>query len=651
MGLFQQQSSTSSRKDTRNAGGGDSGGLRNSLRRMGFRSGQAAVAPKAPPAAVAMEVSSQLPVEAPPPSPSELEATSQAPADSAEVPTTTEPTEEVLAPGTEAALAPAATTESADTVVATAPGAGSEPTTERAEALYASGLTCVNDLTDALFFEAHPEARGADGVSRVVELGLAETWTNIRNTIARPVVTAHQPRAAETGSVALDATKTLIYDTIAADPARYASISEDEMNELIDLAFYAAYPEYRDTAYSELDSAGQKTFGKRYGGIKNGVVRPAVRAYYLAQSAEQMDQFRAAAAAAVGQTQADGVQAAQVFDPASGQWVAPTLAGGTVDEQLQSVWDTYSALYRTDREFGPAGCNWASVTTLMEMGWSCGGGDSDVIGPDANENGTTPLTPAEKKLILDTMVSELSAGHPVLIGVDYKSGNPGNADRRTDHWLVVVAMTQNEAGQRVFLGMDNADVDFSAITAGCAVAFDVDADNTIQHAPYRESSSNAFSKNGHTIVQVRRTTAKGATEVTRALEAEGAASPEPTTEPSADAPAAAPDGVAAVLGRYATGYAMGMYASLDEDALGRDLASRAASDPELVRSVFRALYDADRDDVALAMVTALPSDAALRACGPELLRELGGYLDGGLISWTSGAEGTAAERVRRLAAE
>jgi hypothetical protein len=42
--------------------------------------------------------------------------------------------------------------------------------------------------------------------------------------------------------------------------------------------------------------------------------------------------------------------------------------------------------------------------------------------------------------------NELGNGNPVMVGVDYKSGNPGNYDNITDHWVVITARRHDERG-------------------------------------------------------------------------------------------------------------------------------------------------------------------------------------------------------------
>jgi RHS repeat-associated protein len=49
----------------------------------------------------------------------------------------------------------------------------------------------------------------------------------------------------------------------------------------------------------------------------------------------------------------------------------------------------------------------------------------------------------------------LTAGKPVMVGVDDQDGHPGNADKTTDHWIVIVGMDKNDKGN-YFNFYDNA---------------------------------------------------------------------------------------------------------------------------------------------------------------------------------------------------
>jgi len=49
----------------------------------------------------------------------------------------------------------------------------------------------------------------------------------------------------------------------------------------------------------------------------------------------------------------------------------------------------------------------------------------------------------------------LSKGIPVIVGVDNKSGHPGNLDKSTDHFIVIVGMGTDVKG-KYFLFFDNA---------------------------------------------------------------------------------------------------------------------------------------------------------------------------------------------------
>jgi len=41
---------------------------------------------------------------------------------------------------------------------------------------------------------------------------------------------------------------------------------------------------------------------------------------------------------------------------------------------------------------------------------------------------------------------ELEVGHPILVGVDHTLGKPGNADKSTDHFVVIVGQNCDEKG-------------------------------------------------------------------------------------------------------------------------------------------------------------------------------------------------------------
>ena len=62
----------------------------------------------------------------------------------------------------------------------------------------------------------------------------------------------------------------------------------------------------------------------------------------------------------------------------------------------------------------------------------------------ANNNGKGSVGTVSKSATkaYNIMNNELSKGHPVIVGVDYKPGNPGNADKMTDHFIVVVSMLE-----------------------------------------------------------------------------------------------------------------------------------------------------------------------------------------------------------------
>jgi len=52
----------------------------------------------------------------------------------------------------------------------------------------------------------------------------------------------------------------------------------------------------------------------------------------------------------------------------------------------------------------------------------------------------------ESKMAIEYLNSELEIGHPILVGVDHTLGKPGNADKSTDHFVVIVGQNCDEKG-------------------------------------------------------------------------------------------------------------------------------------------------------------------------------------------------------------
>lgn len=56
---------------------------------------------------------------------------------------------------------------------------------------------------------------------------------------------------------------------------------------------------------------------------------------------------------------------------------------------------------------------------------------------------------------VEYITKSLQAGKPVMVGVDDQDGHPGNADKTTDHWIVIVGMDSDKKGN-YFNFYDNA---------------------------------------------------------------------------------------------------------------------------------------------------------------------------------------------------
>jgi hypothetical protein len=62
---------------------------------------------------------------------------------------------------------------------------------------------------------------------------------------------------------------------------------------------------------------------------------------------------------------------------------------------------------------------------------------------------------AQAQKAVDYITKSLLDGKPVMVGVDDADGHPGNADKTTDHWIVIVGMDSDEKGN-YFNFYDNA---------------------------------------------------------------------------------------------------------------------------------------------------------------------------------------------------
>ncbi|HWK89090.1 MAG TPA: DUF4157 domain-containing protein, partial [Longimicrobium sp.] len=112
---------------------------------------------------------------------------------------------------------------------------------------------------------------------------------------------------------------------------------------------------------------------------------------------------------------------------------------------------------------------------------------------------------------------------------------------------------------------------------------------------------------------------------------------DPEAEP-AEAPAALADTPAQVIDAHTR------WGDLKEGELGATLAARVVSQPALVIGVLDALGSGDRDDVAEAIVEAVPAHTLAR-CSDTLLQRLRSELEGRIFAWTADSESEAMGRL------
>ena len=65
------------------------------------------------------------------------------------------------------------------------------------------------------------------------------------------------------------------------------------------------------------------------------------------------------------------------------------------------------------------------------------------------------VNPKQTQKAIEYITESLQAGKPVMVGVDDQDGHPGNADKTTDHWIVIVGMDSDNQGN-YFHFYDNA---------------------------------------------------------------------------------------------------------------------------------------------------------------------------------------------------
>jgi hypothetical protein len=108
-----------------------------------------------------------------------------------------------------------------------------------------------------------------------------------------------------------------------------------------------------------------------------------------------------------------------------------------------------SSEYTTEGSFHPQLSNTKDCKKMSDlMVYSTGGNPSNgtagqimMANRDANGRAATPTDNVEAGI--DRINAVLMQGIGITVGVDYKNGHPGNADKMTDHFIAVVGMRQD----------------------------------------------------------------------------------------------------------------------------------------------------------------------------------------------------------------
>lgn len=98
---------------------------------------------------------------------------------------------------------------------------------------------------------------------------------------------------------------------------------------------------------------------------------------------------------------------------------------------------------------------------IEKVGYTCGGKDSSNMYPYNESKG---VNKEQTEKAVGYIKNALEKGVPVVVGVDDEDGSPGNYDKTTDHFLVVVGMGNDENGN-YFRVYENATSDKSEGTA------------------------------------------------------------------------------------------------------------------------------------------------------------------------------------------
>ncbi len=117
---------------------------------------------------------------------------------------------------------------------------------------------------------------------------------------------------------------------------------------------------------------------------------------------------------------------------------ASSLTTNTADN---SSWET------SQTEDG--NCYNASTAMLENEGVETAGRANETLITEGTETGRAGAASANAQEGINTINNTLENGEPLIVGVDYRDGHPGNADQRTDHFIVVRGKTEQLSSGQV----------------------------------------------------------------------------------------------------------------------------------------------------------------------------------------------------------
>lgn len=114
----------------------------------------------------------------------------------------------------------------------------------------------------------------------------------------------------------------------------------------------------------------------------------------------------------------------------------------TVNTADDSSWETSQTA-----EYG--NCYKASSAMLKNEGVETGGRANEILVTNGTKTGRAGVASKDAQKGFNMINNTLDSGQPLMVGVDYKDGHPGNADKRTDHFIVIRGKTETLSNGRV----------------------------------------------------------------------------------------------------------------------------------------------------------------------------------------------------------